>query len=150
MTARTTPVPVMVAGTAIIGIRLLDILLLLAELGLSGVSALLATHTQSWDAALIFFASVLLLLITVTSGAAILRGHNWGRWLFAASQGVVASYMLFSSLGWFPPYLFVIEGESNGEILHHLLLQKIPDVLVLYLLFIPASSRRYFLHPRSW
>ncbi|MBJ6035255.1 DUF2593 family protein, partial [Salmonella enterica subsp. enterica serovar Bovismorbificans] len=37
-----------------------------------------------------------------------------------------------------------IAGESRREILHTLVMQKLPDMLVLLLLFVPASSRRFF------
>jgi hypothetical protein len=52
--------------------------------------------------------------------------------------------MLMASVGWIYPEIFSIPGESNAQIIHHTLLQKLPDVLVLGLLFVPASSRAFF------
>ncbi|MEH0017856.1 YbjO family protein, partial [Citrobacter portucalensis] len=49
-----------------------------------------------------------------------------------------------ASLGYGYPELFSIAGESRREILHTLVMQKLPDMLVLLLLFVPASSRRFF------
>ncbi|WP_256743189.1 YbjO family protein, partial [Cronobacter sakazakii] len=40
--------------------------------------------------------------------------------------------------------LFSIAGGSRREIFHSLVMQKLPDLLVLALLFIPARSRRFF------
>ncbi len=37
-----------------------------------------------------------------------------------------------------------MEGETSGQILHVLILQKIPDVVILALLFVPTASRRFF------
>ncbi len=42
------------------------------------------------------------------------------------------------------PELFSIAGESKREILRALFMQKLPDMLVLLLLFIPTPSRRFF------
>jgi hypothetical protein len=41
-------------------------------------------------------------------------------------------------------YLQQCPGESKREILRALFMQKLPDILVLFLLFVPASSRRFF------
>ncbi|MGE6459424.1 YbjO family protein, partial [Klebsiella quasipneumoniae] len=37
-----------------------------------------------------------------------------------------------------------IPGESKREIFHSLVMQKLPDLLVLTLLFVPANCRRFF------
>ncbi|MWL73630.1 DUF2593 family protein, partial [Escherichia coli] len=42
------------------------------------------------------------------------------------------------------PELFSIPGESRQEIFKTLVMQKLPDMLVLLLLFVPAASRRFF------
>ena len=42
------------------------------------------------------------------------------------------------------PELFSIPGESKREIFHSLMLQKLPDMLILMLLFVPSTSRRFF------
>jgi len=35
-------------------------------------------------------------------------------------------------------------ADSQAANVHRVLLQKLPDLLVLILLFVPASSRQYF------
>jgi hypothetical protein len=52
--------------------------------------------------------------------------------------------MLLASFDWFGPRIFRFNVETQGEFLYALLMQKIPDMLVLLLLYVPASSRRYF------
>ena len=49
-----------------------------------------------------------------------------------------------ASLGYGYPELFSIPGESKREIFHSLMLQKLPDMLILMLLFVPSTSRRFF------
>ncbi|PQN98436.1 YbjO family protein, partial [Shigella dysenteriae] len=55
-----------------------------------------------------------------------------------------ASYLWAASLGYGYPELFSIPGESKREIFHSLMLQKLPDMLILMLLFVPSTSRRFF------
>ncbi len=49
-----------------------------------------------------------------------------------------------ASVGWIYPEIFSISGDNNLQIIHHTLQQKLPDVLVALLLFVPASSRAFF------
>ncbi|WP_258057652.1 YbjO family protein, partial [Serratia marcescens] len=51
---------------------------------------------------------------------------------------------LLATIGSVFPEVFTVEGETSGQILHVLILQKIPDVVILALLFVPAASRRFF------
>ncbi|PVF12322.1 DUF2593 domain-containing protein, partial [Yersinia pestis] len=44
-----TPVPVVIGGTAIIATRIIGVLLLVAELGFSGVSDFISDSLQRWD-----------------------------------------------------------------------------------------------------
>lgn len=41
-------------------------------------------------------------------------------------------------------FLDSLPGESKREIFHSLMLQKLPDMLILMLLFVPSTSRRFF------
>jgi hypothetical protein len=73
-----------------------------------------------------------------------MRGRNWGRWIYVVCQCLVVGYLLLATIGSFLPEVFTVEGESSAQILHELILQKIPDVVILALLFIPTTSRRFF------
>ncbi len=66
------------------------------------------------------------------------------RWLYLLTQITAASYLWAASLGYGYPELFSIPGESKREIFHSLMLQKLPDMLILMLLFVPSTSRRFF------
>lgn len=132
-----TPVPVVIGGTAIIATRIIGILLLVAELSFSGISAFIGESLQRWDTGLIFFVSIVLLLLEVVCGAAVCRRQNWARWCYLACQLLVMIYLLMASLAWLEQGVFRIEGNSSAEILHSLLLQKIPDVVIIGLLFFP-------------
>ncbi|CNB88171.1 YbjO family protein [Yersinia pseudotuberculosis] len=137
-----TPVPVVIGGTAIIATRIIGVLLLVAELGFSGVSDFISDSLQRWDTGLIFFASIVLLLLDMVCGVAVCHRRNWARWYYLICQLIIMIYLLMASLNWLEPDIFRIEGDSGAEMLHSLLLQKIPDVVIIGLLFFPWH--RYF------
>ncbi|MBJ7220490.1 MULTISPECIES: YbjO family protein [unclassified Brenneria] len=138
------PVPVMVAGIAIIATRFLGVLLLVWELGLSGLGDWIGSSAQSWDSTLIFLLSLVVVCAEVRCGFAVLTGANWGRWGYVICQCLVVPYMLLASVSDYFPAIFHITGDDHVAVLHQLLLQKIPDLLVIVLLFLPRRSRRFF------
>ncbi|MGH1473351.1 YbjO family protein [Yersinia proxima] len=142
--AATTPVPVLIAGTAIIATRFVGVILLVATLGWGGTGSFIYESMQSWDSGLIFIASILILLLEMVCGVAVCLRQNWARWCYVACQLLVIIYLLMASLDWLEldVDVFRIEGDTEAEILHSLLLQKIPDVVILGLLFFPWH--RYF------
>ncbi len=142
--ASDAPVPVMIAGTAMVAIKCISVLLVLGELGYGGLQEFVSTSAQAWDSTLIFLAGLVALCLQIYCGFAVIRGRNWGRWGYVACQFAVVSYLLLATIGSFLPEVFTVEGETNGQILHTLILQKIPDVVILALLFIPSASRRFF------
>ncbi len=138
------PVPVMVAGTAMVAIKCISVVLLLGELGVDGAQEFVSTSAQAWDSTFIFLAGLMLLCLQISCGFAVMRGRNWGRWGYVACQGIVVLYLLLATIGSVFPEVFTVEGETSGQILHVLILQKIPDAVILALLFVPAASRRFF------
>ncbi|MXP49239.1 DUF2593 family protein [Pantoea sp. Eser] len=90
-----------------------------------------------------FVASQLIFLFELRCAFTLMRGSNRGRWGYVATQVIVLGYMLMASMGWIYPEIFSIDGDNNAQIVHHTLLQKLPDLLVL-LLFVPLSSRAFF------
>ncbi|MDE1185239.1 MAG: YbjO family protein [Pantoea sp.] len=139
-----TPAPVTVAGIAIIATRCISVLMLANELGYDELVNFVHRSAQAWDSTLIFVASQLIFLFELRCAFTLMRGSNRGRWGYVATQVVVLGYMLLASMGWIYPEIFSIHGESNAQIIHHTLLQKLPDAMVLLLLFVPASSRAFF------
>ncbi|EPE4143639.1 YbjO family protein [Yersinia enterocolitica] len=146
--AATTPVPVLIAGIAIIATRFVGVILLVATLGWGGTGSFIYESLQSWDSGLIFIASILILLLEMVCGVAVCLRQNWARWCYVACQLLVVVYLLMASLDWLvlDVDVFRIEGDTGAEILHSLLLQKIPDVVILGLLFCPWH--RYFRSPK--
>ncbi|QZY89208.1 YbjO family protein [Pantoea dispersa] len=140
----STPVPVTIAGSAIIATRCISVLMLANELGYDEIANFVHRSAQAWDSTLIFIASQLIFLFELRCAFTLMRGSDAGRWGYVATQIVVLLYMLMASVGWIYPEIFSIPGENNAQIIHHTLLQKLPDVLVLLLLFVPASSRAFF------
>lgn len=140
----STPVPVTIAGSAIIATRCISVLMLANELGYDEIANFVHRSAQAWDSTLIFIASQLIFLFELRCAFTLMRGSNAGRWGYVVTQIVVLLYMLMASVGWIYPEIFSIPGENNAQIIHHTLLQKLPDVLVLLLLFEPASSRAFF------
>ncbi|MCG8708982.1 DUF2593 family protein [Brenneria sp. 4F2] len=137
----------MVAGIAIIALRFLGILLLVWELGLDELGGWIAISVQAWDSTVILLLSLLVIGLEIRCGLAVLTGANWGRWGYVICQCLVMLYMLLASLGDYFPSIFSIPADSNAVVLHQLLLQHIPDLLVIALLFFPRRSRRFFTHP---
>lgn len=138
------PVAVSVAGIAIIVTRCLSVLMLANELGYAEIVNFVHRSAQAWDSTFIFIASQLIFLFELRCAFTLMRGSNRGRWGYVGTQVIVLFYMLMASMGWIYPEIFSISGESNAQIIHHTLLQKLPDVVVLMLLFLPVSSRVFF------
>ncbi|HAI07492.1 MULTISPECIES: YbjO family protein [Pantoea] len=143
-TLTEAPVPVTVAGIAIIATRCLSVLMLANELGYSELANFVHRSAQAWDSTFIFVASQLIFLFELRCAFTLMRGSNRGRWGYVATQVIVLGYMLMASMGWIYPEIFSIDGANNVQIVHHTLLQKLPDLLVLLLLFLPLSSRAFF------
>ncbi|WP_299997569.1 YbjO family protein [uncultured Cedecea sp.] len=139
-----TPTFVLIAAIGIITTRCLDLVLLFNMLGFSGIMEFLYRGMQTWALRLIFFGSIIMLVTECYCAVAIIRGTHWGRWIFLLTQVIAVSYLWTASLGFGYPELFSIAGETQHEILRSLFIQKLPDLLVLFLLFIPQSSRLFF------
>ncbi|MEW7314225.1 YbjO family protein [Buttiauxella gaviniae] len=138
------PTVVLVAAIAILTTRMLDLILLFNMLGLRGVLDFVHRSVQTWNLTLIFLGSLIMLCIELRCAFVIMKGRNWGRWVFLATQVIAVTYLWAASLGWGYPELFSIPGESKREIFRSLMTQKLPDLLVLFLLFIPSRSRLFF------
>lgn len=138
------PTLVMVAAIGIITTRCLDLLLLFNMLGVRGVLDFVHRSVQTWSLTLVFFSSLVLLFVELRCAFVIIKGRNWGRWGFLLTQVISIGYLWSASLGWGYPELFSIAGGSKREIFRSLITQKLPDILVLLLLFVPARSRLFF------
>ncbi|MEX5411928.1 YbjO family protein [Atlantibacter hermannii] len=138
------PTLVYIAAIAIISTRCVDLLMVFNMLGLRGAMDFIHRSVQTWSLTLVFLSSLLLLCIEFRCAFAIIKGRNWGRWIYLISQIAASGYLWAASLGWGYPELFSIAGETKREILHSLVMQKTPDIMILVLLFLPVQSRRFF------
>ncbi|WP_209337550.1 YbjO family protein [Enterobacter hormaechei] len=138
------PALVQVAALAIIMIRCLDVLMIMNTLGPRGMGEFIHRSAQTWNLTLVFLSSLMLVFIEIYCAFSLVKGRNWARWVYLLTQITAAGYLWAASLGYGYPELFSIPGESRREIFHSLVMQKLPDMLVLFLLFAPASSRRFF------
>lgn len=133
-----------VAALAIIMIRGLDLLMIFNTLGVSGTMAFIQRSVQTSNLTLVFLSSLILVFIEIYCAFSLVKGRNWARWIYLFTRVVASGYLWAASLGYGYPELFSIAGESKREIFRTLVMQKLPDMLVLLLLFVPASSRRFF------
>ncbi|HDN6545136.1 TPA: YbjO family protein [Salmonella enterica subsp. enterica serovar Chester] len=138
------PTLVQVAAMAIILIRGLDVLMIMNTLGIRGMGEFIHRSVQTWSLTLVFLASLVLVFIEIYCAFSLVKGRSWARWVYLATQIIVSGYLWAASLGYGYPELFSIAGESKRDILHSLVMQKLPDLLILFLLFISAPSRRFF------
>ena len=138
------PALVQVAAIAIILIRCVDVFMLCNVLGVRGMVDFVQRSAQTWSLTLIFLGSLLLVFFELLCAFSVVKGRNWARWVFLLTQLIASGYLCAASLGYGYPELFSIAGESKREIFRSLVMQKMPDMLVLFLLFIPSPSRRFF------
>ncbi len=138
------PALVQVAAFAIILIRGLDLLMILNQLGVRGIAEFIHRSVQTWPLTLVFLSSLVLVFVEIWCAFSLVKGRNWARWLYLLTQVIVIGYLWAASLGYGYPELFSIAGESKREIFRSLMMQKLPDLLVLVLLFVPAPCRRFF------
>jgi hypothetical protein len=126
------PALVQVAALAIIMIRCLDVLMILNTLGARGIGEFIHRSVQTWNLTLVFLSSLVLVFIEIYCAFSLVKGRNWARWVYLLTQIVAAGYLWAASLGYGYPELFSIAGESKREILRALVMQKLPDMLVLF------------------
>ncbi|MGG7447866.1 YbjO family protein [Kosakonia oryzendophytica] len=138
------PALVQVAAIAIILIRCVDVLMVINVLGMRGMLDFVQRSAQTWSLTLIFLGSLVLVFVEILCAFSVVKGRNWARWLYLGTQIVSTGYLWAASLGYGYPELFSIAGESRREIFRSLMMQKLPDFLVLFLLFVPTPSRRFF------
>ena len=142
------PALVQVAAFAIILIRGLDLLMILNLLGLQGLNEFIHRSVQTWNLTLVFLGSLALVFIEIWCAFSLVKGRNWARWIYLLTQIIAAGYLWAASLGYGYPELFSIPGESKrddqSQRQRRADQDKLPDLLVLTLLFVPANCRRFF------
>lgn len=138
------PALVQVAAFAIILIRGLDLLMILNLLGLQGLNEFIHRSVQTWNLTLVFLGSLALVFIEIWCAFSLVKGRNWSALDLSADADYRCRLPVGGVAGLRVSELFSIPGESKREIFHSLVMQKLPDLLVLTLLFVPANCRRFF------
>lgn len=138
------PVAVQMTGAAIIATRCLGVLMLAVNLGPEGIRSFIETSASSWDLTLLCLLGLALLCLELRCGLGLLNGRNRGRWCYLFCQLSGAGYLFFASWQGFYPEMFVLAGDTPLQILGQLLMHKLPDVLMIGLLFVPVTSRGFF------
>ncbi|MGQ7790435.1 YbjO family protein [Shigella flexneri] len=117
-------------------IRGLDVLMIFNTLGVRGIGEFIH-RSYNADLTLVFLSS--LVLVFVECWCRVFTGEraSLGALAISADTNHRRSYLWAASLGYGYPELFSIPGESKREIFHSLMLQKLPDMLILMLLFFP-------------
>ncbi|MEG3132881.1 DUF2593 family protein [Rouxiella sp. T17] len=138
------PVPVMVGASAIVATRLLEFVLLFDAYGYVGIKELLSVSSESWFNSFIMLAGLLILLLECQCAYAMMRGRRWSRRLFFGCQLLTVIYLFCASEEWIGPMLFRLDIDSTPQLMAELLQRRLPDLLVLGLIYLPAGSRRFF------
>lgn len=138
------PALVQVAALAIIMIRGLDVLMIFNTLGVRGIGEFIHRSVQTWSLTLVFLSSLVLVFIEIWCAFSLVKGRRWARWAVSVDTNHSRKLLVGGLAGVGYPELFSIPGESKREIFHSLMLQKLPDMLILMLLFVPSTSRRFF------
>ena len=136
------PALVQVAAFAIILIRGLDLLMILNLLGLQGLNEFIHRSVQTWNLTLVFLGSLALVFIEIWCAFSLVKGRNWARWIYLLTQIIAAGYLWAASLGTGIRSCSAFrESKRNFPLAGD---AKLPDLLVLTLLFVPANCRRFF------
>ncbi len=137
------PAPVIAAVLAIILTRLFNLLMFVRQpegIPRDGVLQELSTLPGY----VVLFTVLLVLLLTeLISAGLLLAGRRSGRRIFTGC--LCLTLIMAGIFGWQGPG--VTDGVDVADISQlrgHLLLQKIPDIVILLMLYLPASSRYYF------
>ncbi|MEN3258962.1 MULTISPECIES: YbjO family protein [Sodalis] len=142
------PVAVMIAGIALITIRCLDVVLLFNAFGVNGMHSFVSNSSRAWDLTGLFLASLTMVFIEIRCGFGVMRAVPWTRWCYLGCQMISALYLFFATWRGFYPEMFMLPGDSAGQISYEVLMLKLPDLLIIALLFGAPSSRRFFARRR--
>ncbi len=141
---RSLPAPVMAAAIAIVATRIFNLLMifLLPDGGESG--GLLHQLSMLPGYMAIFSLGIGIFITETVCAVMLLNGCPRARKLFIGCQCLLVVLVLAGS-GW-EGAAGVLGGDSadTQQLGYHILLQKIPDIIIILMLCLPASSREFF------
>ncbi|MBS0909697.1 YbjO family protein [Tatumella sp. JGM118] len=140
------PAPVLAAVISIIATRLFNLLMLvlLFRSDTGGTLSEILRLSLLPDYRLLFMLMGGVFLFEAGSVLMLLRGSYRWRTLFICCQCLVLLLILFRGRGEGLSCLPGIDPADSHHFVRHILLQKIPDLLIILLLCVPASSRAFF------
>ena len=137
------PAPVLAAAIAILLTRLFNLLMFVFQPDGAQHGELLPQLSLLPGYLLLFSLVLVVYLSEIATAVALLAGKPGGRKMFIGCQGLLLLLVIvicWPGDGALPG----IDMEDAQQLGRHLLLQKIPDVLILLMLYIPASSHGFF------
>lgn len=138
------PAPVIAAVIAILATRLFNLLMVILHPDGNHSAELLFRLSPLPGYLLIFIGAVLLFLFEIGCALALLRGSLWGRRGFIGCQCLLVVLMLPALWGAGIAVIPGVDIQDIQQLGRHILLQKLPDSLIILMLCHPASSRRFF------
>ena len=137
------PAPVLTAVISVIATRLFNLLMLLLLLQSDTGNCPGELHRLSLlpDYRLLFILTGMVFVFDAVAVLMLLRGSNRGRTLFICCQCLTILLIVCCLPG---GSLAGIDPADRQNFAWHSLLQKIPDLLVIMMLYLPASSRMFF------
>ena len=140
------PAPVLTAVISIIATRLFNLLMLVLLLkpDTGGTLSEIFRLSLLPDYRLLFMLMGMIFVFDAVSVLMLLRGSYRWRTLFICCQCLVLLLILCGGWGEGLSGLPGIDPADSRHFVRHILLQKIPDGLIILLLWMPASSRTFF------
>lgn len=138
------PVAVMIAGIALITIRCLDVVLLFNSFGIAGMHRFVSNSSHAWDLTGLFLVRLTMVFIEIRCGFGVMRALSWTRWCYLGCQILSTLYLIFSTWRSFCPEMFMLPANTAGQIGYQVLMLKLPDLIILALLFGAPSSSWFF------
>lgn len=137
------PAPVIAAVLAIIVTRLFNLLMCLWHPEGPPRDGVFQELSTLPGYVLLFSVLLVLLLAELISAGLLLAGWRSGRLIFT---GCLCLTLAMAGIfgGQIPGIADGLDVADVSQLSVHLLLQKIPDMIILLMLYLPASSRYYF------
>lgn len=138
------PEPVMAAVIAIIATRVFNLLMILLKPDGDSSAELWFQLSPLTGYLLVLLLAILTFVFDTACALALLYGSRLSRQLFVGFQCLLVLLMLLPIPGEGVASVFGIDPQDARQLGQHILLQKLPDILIILMLCLPVSSRRFF------
>lgn len=138
------PEPVMAAVIAIVATRVFNLLMILLKPDGASSADLWFQLSPLTGYLLILILAILTFIFDIGCALALLWGSRRGRQMFVGFQCMLVILVILPVSGEGVANLLGIDPQDARQLGQHILLQKLPDILIILMLCLPISSRRYF------